>query len=79
MAVAGQTVVVLAVLIPPSRSRPHFSGPAYVRRGSQTIEASAAMMDELVAARIDKVRVLQRLTGLINIHERSARGAEAWI
>jgi len=29
----------LAVLVPGSEERPHFSGPAFVRRGSETIRA----------------------------------------
>lgn len=41
----------LAVIIPYSENRPHFSGPAYVRRGSETIIASEEIFNELVASR----------------------------
>lgn len=45
---------VLAVVIFLSKNRPHFSGPAYIRKGSQSIVASQALFDELVATRLSK-------------------------
>jgi predicted HTH transcriptional regulator len=45
----------LAVIVPGSDSRPHFAGPAYVRRGSETFEASDEQLDDLIASRSGKV------------------------
>lgn len=50
--------LVLAVTILPSTDRPHFSGPAYVRRGSETVAASKEVFDELITARLAKCREL---------------------
>lgn len=51
---------VLAVIVPGSEMRPHFSGPAYVRNGSESIPASEQMFEELIASRNSKVnRILQ--------------------
>jgi hypothetical protein len=44
----------LAVIIPGSESRPHFAGLAYVRRGSESIEASEEQFTELIAHRNSK-------------------------
>lgn len=41
----------LAVIVPGSALRPHFSGPAYVRSGSETINASEDQLTELIARR----------------------------
>lgn len=54
---------VLAVLVPASTNRPHFSGPAFVRRGSESIAASAEVFDELVASRNGKVAAVLRMKG----------------
>ena len=54
MQVDGKTV--LAVGIPSSRSKPHFAGAAFVRRGSKSIVASAELYEELILSRIDKCR-----------------------
>ena len=53
----------LAVLVPGSELRPHFSGPSYVRRGSETIEASQSQFDSLVAMRNGKVYRLMQYAG----------------
>lgn len=45
---------VLAVIVPGSRSRPHFAGPSYVRDGSKTVIASKEQFDRLIAQRISK-------------------------
>ena len=45
----------LAVLIPGSTDRPHFSGKSYVRVGSQSPEASEEQFSELIAQRQAKV------------------------
>lgn len=50
--------VVVAVVVPPSDRRPHFAGPAYVRRGSESVSASDEMYEELIASRHDKARAL---------------------
>ena len=44
----------LAVIIFGSEQRPHFAGRSYVRRGSETIEASADQFERLVARRNSK-------------------------
>lgn len=49
---------VVAVVIPASDRRPHFSGPAYVRRGSESVAASPEMFDELIWSHNDKAAVL---------------------
>lgn len=50
----------LAVIIPQSELRPHFAGLAYVRRGSETREASEEQFVELIAQRNSKAaQILQ--------------------
>jgi len=44
----------LAVIIPGSDLRPHFAGLSYLRRGSETIEASDQQFAELIATRNSK-------------------------
>jgi predicted HTH transcriptional regulator len=55
--VAGRNVV--AITIPSSGQRPHFSGPAFVRRGAESVNATAAQHEDLIASRTEKCRVLQ--------------------
>src|SRR6202034_2896453 len=43
--------------------RPHFAGPSFVRMGSETFEASATQLDELIASRSGKVYHLLRYVG----------------
>ena len=51
---------VLAVIVPGSPARPHFAGPAYVRDGSKTIDASKEQFDQLIAQRNSKAyRILE--------------------
>lgn len=50
----GKSVV--AVVVTYSGNRPHFSGPAYVRQGSQSIVASEEIFEELVTGRLGKPR-----------------------
>jgi hypothetical protein len=45
----------LAVLLPFSKGKPHFSGPVYVRKGSETGVASDEMFAELIYSRTSKV------------------------
>jgi hypothetical protein len=54
----------LAVIIPGSVSRPHFAGLAYVRRGSESPEASEAQYAELIAQRNSKTHVLLQWKGM---------------
>jgi len=41
----------LAVIVLGSELRPHFSGPSYVRKGSETFAASEEQFNELIASR----------------------------
>lgn len=52
--------LVVAVIIPPSDRKPHFTGHAYVRVGSASEKASEAQLDELVLSRIDVCREILR-------------------
>lgn len=45
---------VLAVEVRASDKRPHFSGPAYIREGSQSKVASSELYEELIASRNEK-------------------------
>lgn len=47
---------VVAVIVEASRNRPHFAGPAYVRVGSESIEATAQQFDLLIASRTSVAR-----------------------
>jgi hypothetical protein len=42
---------VVAFEFAPSRNRPHFTGHAYIRTGSESVKASASKLDELIASR----------------------------
>jgi Putative DNA-binding domain len=53
----------VAVVIWGSPLRPHFSGPAYVRVGPETRDASDEEYDKLIAQRSSKVRALLKLVG----------------
>jgi schlafen family protein len=56
-------MAVVAVEIPASDHRPHFSGPAYVRQGSETVAASAQEFERLIASRNTVAGVLVRAIG----------------
>jgi len=49
---------VVAVVIGFSQNRPHFTGHAYVRAGSESKKASSRLFEDLIASRNDKVRRL---------------------
>lgn len=49
----------LAIIIPGSPGRPHFSGPSFIRKGSQTFEASELEFDMLISQRHNKSFLLQ--------------------
>lgn len=46
--------MVLAVLVEASKERPHFSGPAFFRVGSESVIASPRVYEELIASRNTK-------------------------
>jgi hypothetical protein len=46
----------LAIIVPGSAGGPHFSGPAYIREGSSSVEASEALFSKLIDRRERKVR-----------------------
>lgn len=50
----------VAVIVPGSSERPHFSGPAYVRDGSKTVQASAQQFEVLISRRQALVEELQK-------------------
>lgn len=53
----------LAVIVYGSEQRPHFSGPSYIRRGSETFEASVDQFARLIAMRDTKVYFLTQHIG----------------
>jgi hypothetical protein len=53
-------VQALALIVWGSPERPHFFGPAYVRKGSQTFEASEEQFRSLIAQRNSKVAEVER-------------------
>lgn len=58
LTVDGKAVV--AVIVPHSATRPHFSGPAFVRVGSESPKASPQQYEELILSRVDKAREILR-------------------
>lgn len=58
---SGQHVVV--VFVSQSSRRPHFGGPAFVRRGSESVVASPEVFEELIHSRTDKCRQILRFKG----------------
>lgn len=63
--VTTDTGAVVVVSIPASTNRPHFSGPAYVRRGSESVAASPEVFDEMVHARTSKVAAILKLKNTV--------------
>ena len=53
----------LAVVVPGSAARPHFAGRSYVRRGSESQEASEAQFQALIAVRSSKVYQIRKWIG----------------
>jgi hypothetical protein len=45
---------ILAVIIPPSSNKPHFSGPAFIRRGNESVSASLDLFNDLITSRNSK-------------------------
>lgn len=56
---------VIAVIVGASADRPHFTGPAYVRRGSESVNASPALFNELIASRNSKVSAILGMRGSV--------------
>lgn len=54
---------VLGVTVDSSQTRPHFAGPAYVRRNSESVAATPALYEELILSRDDKRRTLLEWRG----------------
>lgn len=59
--VSGKAV--LAIVIGPSENRPHFSGPAFVRKGSENVAATPELFEELIASRNAKTGAILRGRG----------------
>lgn len=55
----------VAVVVWGSSSRPHFSGPAWVRIGPETRDASEEQYDKFIAQRSSKFRALEKLIGQV--------------
>jgi hypothetical protein len=51
---------VVAIVVPASPLKPHFSGPAYIRDGSRTVKANDEQYRELIVSRVGKAAVLLR-------------------
>lgn len=54
---------VVALIVPESKRAPHFTGEAYVRRGSESIVASTEMYEQLLANHVSPVRLLGPYVG----------------
>ena len=61
--VDGRSVV--AVIVEASVDRPHFSGPAFVRKGCESVAASPEMYEELIASRNSKAGKILRNKGAV--------------
>jgi predicted HTH transcriptional regulator len=67
---------VLAVVIPGSELRPHFAGLSYVRRGSESVEASEGQFSQLIASRTDKAReILKWKDKIVTVHQLNVEDA----
>jgi hypothetical protein len=53
---------VVAVIVEASYNRPHFTGPSYVRVGSETVTATPKQFEQLIASRNSKARPLLEAT-----------------
>ena len=68
LAVDGKSVV--AMLVEASLERPHFAGPAFVRRGSESVAASKDVYEELIASRNAKAgKILRNKDHLITFRQ----------
>jgi hypothetical protein len=72
---ASGAVSIIAVVVPFSSDRPHFVGPAYIRRGSETVEASREVFLDLIASQNDRARrIIQFKNQQIRLQIRSPKG-----
>jgi hypothetical protein len=71
---------VVAVVVPESRDRPHFTGAAFVRDGSVTREANEKQFDQLIEDRNDLVWELRPYEGrpITLVREIQRAGARLW-
>ena len=68
---------VLAVMISHSVERPHFAGPAYIRIGSESVQATRQVYATLIASRNEKAaRILQHVGRDITVHCTGNLGAQ---
>lgn len=63
--IVADDIPLVAVIVGGSSERPHFSGPAFVRDGSKTVQASRQQFDLLVARRQSVVEELRRWIGKV--------------
>jgi hypothetical protein len=54
---------VVAVVVPPSTNKPHFTGPAFVRVGSESVKASPDQFEALIRSHVDKCREIASYRG----------------
>ena len=65
---------IVAVVVPHSARKPHFAGPAYVRVGSETVEATEQQYKELLARSSSKVdTILDWKAKVISVVSRGKR------
>ena len=57
--------LVLAVVVPPSAKKPHFGGPALIRRGSKSVVVTEDLYEDLITSRHAKAEELLRYKGKI--------------
>jgi hypothetical protein len=69
----------LAVIIPGSELRPHFAGPAYVRQGPESVDASEEQFAELIAQRNSKAALIIQSKGKkVTVFTRNGNSENAW-
>jgi Schlafen, AlbA_2 len=56
-------VEILAVEVMPSPKRPHFSGPAFVRIGSESVAASRELFEQMLTGHCGKAGTILKLVG----------------
>jgi hypothetical protein len=69
----------LAVIVPGSSERPHFSGPAYIRKGSESIEASDEQFTRLIVERnLAAYQILQWKGQIISFYMTTRQGDQRY-
>jgi hypothetical protein len=65
--VHGKSIV--AVVVPSSSNGPHFAGITYVRQGSQTVQASDPLFEDLILRRTSKTAALTKMRNqVVTVH-----------